>query len=331
MTPSMLSPLKEAGQLPHVLDNLGFILANDHCRRNCLHCPAYGDSSPVLFMPFHRLAQLLDEIRQAYDALGITPLRSIASWRISDPLDYFVREGPQKRTIYDVAHLWKTSLRQGLYIVTNGSEGKSFAQHALRQFIDEPDLVSQIKLTITSCDQDYGTDKFLADLSEDVSILSPLWKLPSLRIESPQDTRFRINVKTTDETCDEMRSFLLKLFQSIGYSLEASQSLLHDPAKVAIKRIYDLTPEQNSPVIGAQSIINENKERYKAAPERENRFHHGLNLDGSIYARSPFQYGIDPSGFLFIANMPAFSTSPFCLNGTHMRLSGFEHEAIVEG
>lgn len=103
-------------------------------------------------------------------------------------------------------------------------------------------------------------------------------------------------------------------------------TLLQDPAKVAIKRIYDLTPEQNSPVIGAQSIVNDKEERYKAAPERENQYHHGLKLDGSIYTRSRFQYGIDPSGSLFIADMPAFSTLPFILNGKHMQLRGFEHE-----
>lgn len=36
----------------------------------------------------------------------------------SDPFDYFVRDGKQKRTIYGVAQLWYSVLQQGMYIVT---------------------------------------------------------------------------------------------------------------------------------------------------------------------------------------------------------------------
>jgi hypothetical protein len=103
-------------------------------------------------MPFDSLRRVVAAIGRAYTDRGMRPLRSIASWRISDPFDYYVREHWEARTTYDVAHLWRTHLSQGLYIVTNGTEGRGFAREALLKLVYEPDLISQIKLTITPYD-----------------------------------------------------------------------------------------------------------------------------------------------------------------------------------
>ncbi len=68
-----LSPLVEQGLLDEILDNLGFIHANDHCRRNCTHCPAFGDTSPVQMTPFATLTRLVRDVGEAFRDRGISP------------------------------------------------------------------------------------------------------------------------------------------------------------------------------------------------------------------------------------------------------------------
>src|SRR5258708_10424 len=97
---SLLTPIIDEGLLEDFLTYLGFILANDHCRRNCLHCPAFGDRSPIQCMPFSTLRQVVAEIGRAYADRDMRPVRSIASWRISDPFDYYVKEHWEARTTY---------------------------------------------------------------------------------------------------------------------------------------------------------------------------------------------------------------------------------------
>lgn len=46
----------------------------------------------------------------------------------------------------DVARLWRDRLGQGLYVVTNGAEGRPLARRSLAQIAEQPELVSQVKL-----------------------------------------------------------------------------------------------------------------------------------------------------------------------------------------
>lgn len=302
---SLLGPLVEEGILEDFLMRLGFIHANDHCYRNCYHCPAYGSRLPLKSMPFASLKRVVTEIGQAFTDHGMRPLRSIASWRISEPFDYYVKEEGKTRTTYDVARLWLENLGQGLYIVTNGTEGKKFAREALLQLVDEADLISQIKLTITPFDTEWGSPKYFDDISWDVSALAQLWDLPSTRIEDPTGARFRINVKVTEETRDSACEFVARVLKQAGYA-HVLDSLMSDGEKVAIKPLYDLGSSMgNSPVPGAIKITRLNGERYKPTPETRVRYQYGIYSDGQVK----------------IVDMYAFKEIPiFAKNGSTLRI-----------
>jgi hypothetical protein len=253
---SLFAPIIEEALLEDFLTYLRFILANDHCRRNCLHCPGFGDRSPIQSMPFGSLRQVVAAIGHAYTDRGMRPVRSIASWRISDPFDYYIKEHWEARTTYDVAHLWCTHLRQGLYIVTNGTAGKGFTREALLKLVYEPDLLSQIKLTITPHDTAWGTPKYFDDITWDVRTLAPLWNLRSTRVEDPRGARFRIKVKTTERTRARALSLVAEVLKHAGYDTPTSQSLMADSKKIAIKPIYDSgSYAGDSPVSGAIRIV----------------------------------------------------------------------------
>jgi len=278
----LLSPLVEEGLLEDFLIHLGFIHANDHCYRNCFHCPAYGSSFPLQSMPFASLKRIVAEIGQAYADHRIRPLRSIASWRISEPFDYYVKERGETRTVYDVARLWRENLGQGLYLVTNGTEGKKFARRALLQLVNEVDLISQIKLTITPFDTAWGTPKYFDDITWDVYALAQLWNLPSTRTEDPGGARFRINVKVTEEMRDSAYQFVARVLERAGYA-HALNSLMSDGKKIAIKPLYDLGSYMgNSPVPGAIKITELNGDRYKPTPETRDRYQYGIYSDGQV-------------------------------------------------
>ena len=301
----LLGPLVEEGLLEDFLVRLGFIHANDHCYRNCFHCPAYGSRIPLQNMPFASLKRIVTEIGQAYIDRGMKPLRSIASWRISEPFDYYVKDKEITRTTYDVARLWHGNLDQGLYIVTNGTEGKKFAREALLQLVNEADLISQIKLTITPFDIGWDSPKYFDDISWDVSALAQLWNLPSTRIENPTGARFRINVKVTEETRDSVCQFVARVLERAGYA-HALNSLMSDGTKIAIKPLYDLgSYSGNSPVPGAIKITRLNGERYKPTPETRDRYQYGIYSDGQIK----------------IVDMYAFREIPiFARNGSTLRI-----------
>jgi hypothetical protein len=289
---SILSPIKTEQIFESFLSNLGFILANDHCRRNCLHCPAYGDKSPIQNMPFKSLSLLVNEIAEAYREQDRIPSRTIASWRISDPLDYHVADGGAHRSTYDVAKLWKERLGQGLYLVTNGSEGRAMARRALERLASEPILISQAKLTITPFDAYWGTKKYFDDICWDVKTLSCLWGLQSQRMEDPHGSRFRINAKTTDDKTEEVRQFIRSVLYKIGFSEQETSALLNDPKKIAFKPIYDLGTYSgdDTPIINAKKIKNLQEERHKPTED----------------ARTRYQFAIFPDGSMGIVDMYAF-------------------------
>jgi hypothetical protein len=302
----VIGPLVEEGLLEDFLVHLGFIHANDHCYRNCFHCPAYGSRLPLKSMPFASLKRVVAELGQAYADYGMRPLRSIASWRISEPFDYYVKEEGRTRTTYDVARLWLENLGQGLYIVTNGTEGKKFARESLLQLVNDADLISQIKLTITPFDTEWGSPKYFDDISWDVSTLAQLWELPSTRIEDPNGARFRINVKVTEETRENACQFVAKVLERAGYA-HILNSLMSYREKIAIKPLYDLgSYTGNCPVPGAIKITRLNGERYKPTPETRDRYQYGIYTDGQIK----------------IVDLYAFREIPiFARNGSTLRIN----------
>lgn len=292
--PNILQPIVNEGMLPQFLTNLGFILANDHCRRNCLHCPAYGDTAPLQNIPFNKLTSLVSEIGQAYKDHRQPITRSIASWRISDPLDYHVRDGEVRRSTYDVAQIWQEHLDQGLYIVTNGSEGRTLAKKALARMNSNPEIVSQLKLTVTPFDANWGTERYFQDIVSDIDQLKGLWQLPSTRIEDPLGLKFRINVKTTPSTQTEASDFIKGVLAAVGINGSEYEEAISDPRKLAFKEIYDLGSFMgNSPIPDALDIRVINGERYKPTENERTRF----------------QFAIHPDGFIRIVDMYAFKVS----------------------
>lgn len=289
-TPYILEPIRDNNILPSFLKDLGFVLANDHCARGCMHCPAFGDKTPMQNMSFSVLRNLVTEIGKGYQELGFLPSRTIASWRISDPLDYHVSDQGVRRSVYDTAHLWVEHLKQGLYVVTNGSEGVPASQNALRCLVNEPSLISQIKLTVTPFDKQWGNSRYKTNILTDIDALAPLWELSSQRVENPEGSRFRVNVKTTPDTLDQAREFVFRSVSEVVGSNSASR-IVEDSRLVAFKRIYDLGSYfGDSPVPGSINIKNNYNERFKPTP--------GI--------RTRFQYAIHPDGVVRIVDMYAF-------------------------
>ncbi|ATZ23679.1 hypothetical protein ACFZBM_27160 [Streptomyces lavendulae] len=288
-----LSPLVEQGLLDEILDNLGFIHANDHCRRNCTHCPAFGDTSPVQMTPFATLTRLVRDVGEAFRDRGISPKRSIVSWRISDPLDYHVRDGETTRNTFDVARIWREHLGQGLYLVTNGSEGKRFARTALRQIAARPDVLSQAKLTITPCDQGWGSERYLQNIADDISVLAPLWDLGSTRMEDPDGLRFRINLKSTADRREEALEFMARAMDLAGLDAGAAQKALADPRRISAKDIYDLgSYVGDSPVVNAISIKGEGGKRFKDTAETRSHHQYGIYPDGAVRVIDMYEFKV---------------------------------------
>jgi hypothetical protein len=285
--------------LADIVSNLGFILAIDHCARGCAHCPAFGDRTPVQRAPYPGLAATVAGIAAARRRLGLRPGvaaagRVVHCWRISDPLDYVTRlPGGDVATCADVAALWRVHLGQGLYVVTNGSEGSPMARRALTAFADAPDLVSQVKLTITHADRSWDSPRYIPDLAWDVAALAPLWGLPSTRTEDPSGRRFRINVKTTPDRLADVRALVVAVLVRAGLSRATAQTACDDQSMVRFKPIYDLGNATGapSPVAGAINLSTVSGARYKPTPQ----------------TRPAVQYGIRPDGRLFTVNLYAFT------------------------
>lgn len=278
-----------------IVADLGFVLAIDHCARGCGHCPAYGDRTPVQRAPLAELARTVAGVAAARRRLGLgDDPRVVHCWRISDPLDYVTRlPGGAVATCVDVAGLWRTHLGQGLYVVTNGSEGSPTARRALAELVASPDLVSQVKLTITHADRSWDSPRYIGDLAFDVATLAPLWRLPSTRVEDRDGRRFRINVKTTAARMAEVRALVVAVLVRAGLSRSGADTACDDHGRVRFKPIYDLgnATARPSPVAGALDVRAADGHRYKPTVETRRRA----------------QFGIRPDRRLFLVDMFAFT------------------------
>lgn len=278
-----------------ITGGLGFVLAVDNCARGCLHCPAYGAHALVQRAPLHQLARTLADLGTAWRRLDTRPPgRVVHCWRISDPLDYTVRlQNGTVATCADVARLWRDHLGQGLYLVTNGTEARPQARRALTQIAAQPDLVSQVKVTITPADRAWGTTRYETDLASDIATLAPLWHLPSTRFEDPHGRRLRLNVKTTPTREAETMAAVRRVLRLAGLNADEVEAACADPTMVRVKPIYDLGTATGTPtpVPGAIDIRDPGGHRYKPTP----------------HARPRFQYGIRPDLRLFEVDMYAFT------------------------
>lgn len=280
--------------LADIVADLGFVLAIDHCARGCAHCPAFGDRTPVQRASLAELTRTVETVAAARRHLGLgTPDRVVHCWRISDPLDYLSRQrNGTVATCADVAALWRAHLGQGLYVVTNGSEGPA-TRRALTQLAAAPDLVSQVKLTITHADRSFGASRYVTALAHDVAALAPLWQLSSTRAEDPSGLRFRINAKATQARMGEVRAAVLDVLVRAGLTPGEARDCCDDPQRVQFKPIYDLgnatgTP---SPLAGAIDIRDACGQRFKPTGDTRGRL----------------QYGIRPNGRVFVVDMYAFT------------------------
>lgn len=283
--------------LDEITAQLGFVLAIDGCTRGCAHCPAFGSTGPAHRTPLGVLSRRLESVAKARGRLGLpaTPERTVHCWRISDPADYWSRTAADGiATAADLALLWREHLHQGLYVVTNGSEGRRSGRRALTAFGATPALVSQLKITITPADQDWGTARYVDHLAADLRLLMDLWKLPSERPEAGAEAaRLRLNVKTTDRDYNEAYAVTAAILRAAGLAPAAVDTTLADERLVAFKPIYDLGTATGTPtpVTGAIDVTDTSGQRNKPTPEdRSNR-----------------QYGIRPDGRLFEVDMYAFT------------------------
>ena len=197
-----------------LIAQLGFLLVVDHCSRNCSHCQAFGERSPVERIPFDELENISFMIKRAAAIAQISVPIPLHCWRVSDPLDYYCKTGSGWKTCYDVAELWRRVFGQGLYVVTNGSEGTKIGREAVLGLSAQPDLLNQIKLTITPYDQEWGTPKYKADILWDLQQLHLLWQYPCA--QRPNELLFRVNAKCSKCSKNELRQFLLELVREVG-------------------------------------------------------------------------------------------------------------------
>jgi hypothetical protein len=199
--------------------------------------------------------------------------------------------GKATRTLVDVASLWSDQFGQGLYVVTNGSEGRRRPTASLEGIAARPELVSQVKLTVTPFDKAWGSQRYLADIGHDLSVLKNLWDLPSTRAEDRSGRRFRVNAKVTPATRDETMEFVRLALRTGGWSTRDASALLRDDSRICFKPVYDLgSASGETPVAGAVDIRGEAGIRFKPTES----------------ARSRVQYGIRPSGQLFEVDMYRF-------------------------
>lgn len=193
----------------------------------------------------------------------------------------------------DLAGLWRTHLGQGLYVVTNGSEGSPTARRTLTDLVASPELVSQVKLTITHADRSWDSPRYIGDLAHDVATLAPLWRLSSTRVEDRDARRFRINVKTTAARKLEVRALVMAVLVRAGLSRSEAGTACDDHGRVRFKPIYDLgnATARPSPVVGALDVRIADGRRYKPTVETRRRR----------------QFGIRPDRRLFVVDMYAFT------------------------
>lgn len=278
-------------RLSRALHLLGFVLIIDGCARNCQHCPAYGNPVRPRIMPLETVRSTLATLRQLYSERRIpVPSRAMMCWRISDPLDYQDDSGG-KADCVDVAALWRRSLGQGLYVVTNGSDGRVHPRRTLERMSRAPHLVSQIKLTITPFDREWGTDRYYEHIKDDVGTLAPLWNLPSERPEDPRGRRFRINVKITPSVQSEARALVQQVLGDLGYSRAEVSATMLDPHSVSFKPVYDfLGDERSAPIPDLIRLPRQDGKPYKSSADKRVRYWFGLRPDNSWLVVDMFRF-----------------------------------------
>jgi len=267
---------------------LGFVLAVDGCQRGCRNCPAFGSTAPVqradLFEIEDRLRFLAD--LRVYYGLSGTYSDTIHCWRISDPLDYIDRlpRGSGVATVADLATLWREYLHQGLYVVTNGSEGRRYAQRALRAFAAAPRLVSQVKLTITPADREWGTAKYIENMTSDLRTLLPLWDYPVDRLDGNlDDRRLRLNVTSTSRDRAQARSATADIMRAAGVKPALIPNWLDDPRRVAFKPIYDPGTSTGEPTPVEDAIAITTTDRQRSTPSQWAQHRYGIRPNGNLF------------------------------------------------
>lgn len=195
------------------------------------------------------------------------------------------------RTVADIANEWRSSLGQPLYTVTNGSMGTKWRQEALENLASEPDLNSQVKLTITPFDPKFSHKNYASNIAHDVAALWPLTKLPSLRPESEGQSRFRINIKTSEVYRQQTEAVLRQILSMSEVDIDLDKAIANETEVVQIKPIYDLRIHEMQPLApGAIALSDTIEGRLK--PER---------------IRSQNQLGFRPNGEAFEVDLWAFS------------------------
>jgi len=282
-----------------LIAQLGFLLVVDHCSRNCSHCQAFGERSPVERIPFDELENISFMIKRAAAIAQISVPIPLHCWRVSDPLDYYCKTGSGWKTCYDVAELWRRVFGQGLYVVTNGSEGTKIGREAVLGLSAQPDLLNQIKLTITPYDQEWGTPKYKADILWDLQQLHLLWQYPCA--QRPNELLFRVNAKCSKCSKNELRQFLLELLREVGYSFYKANKIIADPQKIAFKPIYDLGNTVNaSPPAGVVALPRDVHGIIKKSPAQRGEEYFGIRPDGRIFVVNMYRFSerdvVDESG-----------------------------------
>jgi len=267
--------------------DLGFVMAIDGCSRGCGHCPAYKLGLKPVITPMAALRDRLGRIRKAMpDVDFATEFRTVHSWRISDLLDYFSEEDGVTHDVVSVAEAWHDILGQPLYVVTNGTMGHRPRVAALQGLAERPELVSQVKLTITPFDPKYWGRHYVKNMAADVATVWSLGELPSRRFESDaSQRRVRINVKATAEQHDEVVAKLREILGQAGLDTSLIDRLVaNEDPRLQIKPVYDLRQTELQPLpAGAVSLGVSPIDRLKPEMVRE-RVQLGFRPNGDAFA-----------------------------------------------
>lgn len=278
-------------QMSITRESLGFVLAIDNCGRGCSHCPAHGMRRKMEMAPFDDLQRRLKLAGVALANTDVIEQRTIHGWRIGDLLDYKDSSSGSEKTVIDLAESWYSDLGQPLYTVTNGTLGSDWRRKALADLASEPELSSQVKLTVTPFDPRFYHKNYVDNMAHDVATLWPLAQYPSQRPEGAGQPRFRINAKTSLANKDQLVDQLGAIIEKSGAPIDLHAALDGKSDYLKIKPVYDLrVSEDQVRPLGAVSLGGSLEERIK--PET---------------IRSQNQLGIRPDGRAFEVDLWAFS------------------------
>lgn len=269
-------------------EDLGFVMAIDGCARGCGHCPAYGLGMRPTVAKISELRERLSRIRAAMPNVNFaTEFRTIHSWRISDLADYYSTEDGVSHDMVSVAEVWTACLGQPLYVVTNGTIGSKRRRESLQLLAQHPELVSQVKLTITPFDPKFRLGRYVENMAFDVATLWQLGELSSQRYESlgKGQRRLRINVKAASQQHDEVVEMLNSILHEAGLSSDLIRRLLkNEDPRLQIKPVYDLRVSEQQPIPdGALTLGGSVADRLKHEMVRQ-RMQLGIRTDGRAFA-----------------------------------------------